>query len=148
MIVMWNLRKPCLIIHFRRNHGFYGGHFEIDHKDQLVEKSSIGNLILTLGMYLNQMVPLMRTFMHKQTCCLKLCTKKWKKLTISKNCILRHIYNIQNSFSRWDATVKLYFFYYLKLLFFYYLFLLFRYMTWWIEILNTTIFDITGPTLW
>ena len=27
--------------------GFYGGHFEIDHNDQLLEKSSIGNLFLT-----------------------------------------------------------------------------------------------------
>ena len=34
-------------MHFKRNHGFYGGHFEIDHKDQLLEKSIIGNLILT-----------------------------------------------------------------------------------------------------
>ena len=25
-----------------RPHGFYGGHFEIDHNDQLLEKSSIG----------------------------------------------------------------------------------------------------------
>ena len=30
-----------------KNHGFYGGHFEIDHNDQLHEKSSIGNLIQT-----------------------------------------------------------------------------------------------------
>ena len=29
------------------NHGFYGGYFEIDHNDQVLEKSSIGNLILT-----------------------------------------------------------------------------------------------------
>ena len=36
-----------LIMHFRSDHGFYGGHFEIDHKDQLLGKSSIGNLILT-----------------------------------------------------------------------------------------------------
>ena len=31
-------------------------------------------------------------------------------MTILKNCILRYIYNIQNSSSRWDATAKLYFF--------------------------------------
>ena len=34
------------IIHFGKKHGFYGGHFEIGHNDQLVE-SSIGNLIET-----------------------------------------------------------------------------------------------------
>ena len=32
-------------------------------------------------------------------------------MTILKNCILRYIYNILNSSSRWDATAKLYFFF-------------------------------------
>ena len=76
---MQNLRKPCSIIHFRRNHGFYGGHFEIGHNDQLLEESSIGNLFLTNGMNLNQMVPLMETFVEKQTCCPKLYAKNEKK---------------------------------------------------------------------
>ena len=35
-----------MIIHFRRNRGFYGGHLEIDHNDQLLEKASIVNLTL------------------------------------------------------------------------------------------------------
>ena len=30
-----------------KKHGFYGGHFEIGHNDQLIDESSIGNLILT-----------------------------------------------------------------------------------------------------
>ena len=60
-------------------------------------------------MYPNQMVPLFEIFVQKRTCCHKLYAKKWKKLTILKNCILRHIYIIQNSSSRWDATAKLYF---------------------------------------
>ena len=29
---------------FRRNYWFYGGHFEIDHNDQILEKSSIAQL--------------------------------------------------------------------------------------------------------
>ena len=43
---MQNLRKPCSIIHFGKNHGLYGGHFEIGHNDQLLDELSIGNLIL------------------------------------------------------------------------------------------------------
>ena len=81
-------------ITFRENHGFYGGHFEIGPYKQLLDESSIGNLILTQGMYLNQMVPLMETFVQKRTCCHKLYAKKYKKNW--KNCILRHIYNIKN----------------------------------------------------
>ena len=68
---MRNLRKPCSVIHFRRSHGFYSDHFEIGHNDQLREESSIGNLILTNGIYLNQMVPLMETIVQKRTCCLR-----------------------------------------------------------------------------
>ena len=71
---MRNLRKLCSIIHFRKKHGFYGGHFEIGHNDQLLDESSIGNLILTSGMYLNQIAPLMETFV------LKLYAKKLKKI--------------------------------------------------------------------
>ena len=41
VLVMRNLRKPCSIIHIGENHGFYGGHFEIDHNDQLLDASSI-----------------------------------------------------------------------------------------------------------
>ena len=73
---MPNLRKPCSIIHFKKKHGFYGGHFEIGHNDQLLDESSIGNLIQTEGMYMNQIVPLMETFVHKRTCCHKLYAKK------------------------------------------------------------------------
>ena len=91
---MRNLRKPCSIIHFVKNHGFYGGHFEVAHNDQLLDESSIGNLILTQWMYMNQMVPFIETLVQKRTCCHKLYAKKLKNL---KNCILRLIYNIQNS---------------------------------------------------
>ena len=59
-------------------------HFEIDHNDQLLEKSSIGNLILTYGMYLNQMVPFMEDFVHKRTCCHKLYAKKEKNDNFEK----------------------------------------------------------------
>ena len=48
---------------------------------KLLEKSSIGNLIPILGMYLNQMVPLMASFVHKRTCCHKLYAKNGEKLT-------------------------------------------------------------------
>ena len=61
---------------FREKHGFYGGHFEIGYNDQLLDESSIGKLILTQGMYLNQIVPLMETFVQKRTCCPKLYAKK------------------------------------------------------------------------
>ena len=47
---------------------------------KLLEKSSIGNLILILGMYLNQMVPLMESFVHKRTCCHKLSAKNGEKI--------------------------------------------------------------------
>ena len=76
---MRNLRKPCSIIHSRRNHGFYGRHFEIGHNHQLHEESSIGNLNLTQWIYLNQMVPSMETFVQKRTCCHKLYAKNEKK---------------------------------------------------------------------
>ena len=32
---------------FREKHGFYGGHFEIGHNHELLDESSIGNLIQT-----------------------------------------------------------------------------------------------------
>ena len=63
---MRNLRKPFSIILFGKKHGFYGGHFEIGHNDQLLDESSIGHLILTKGMYLNQIVSLMETFVQKR----------------------------------------------------------------------------------
>ena len=47
VLMMRDLRKPCSIIHFGRNRGFHGGHFEIGHINQLINESSIGNLIQT-----------------------------------------------------------------------------------------------------
>ena len=63
---------------------------------------------------------------------------KWEKLTILKNFILRHIYNIQNSSSRWDATAKLYFFTILSPQIYD---LMDR------KKLNTTMSDLAGPTV-
>ena len=71
----------------KKNHGFYGIHFKIEHNDQVLEKSSIGNLIVTSGMYPNQMAPLMETLVQKRRCCHKLYAKKWIFFTILKNCI-------------------------------------------------------------
>ena len=48
-----------------------------------------------------------RAGMNMLSICHKLYTEK---MTILKNYILRHIYNIQNSSLRWDATAKLYYF--------------------------------------
>ena len=44
---MFGPHGPNIIIHFRRNRGFYGGHFKIGHNDQLLNESSIGNLLMT-----------------------------------------------------------------------------------------------------
>ena len=59
-------------------------------------------------------------------------------MTILKNFILRHIYNIQNSSSRWDATAKLYFFTILSPQIYE---LMDR------KKLNTTMSDLAGPTV-
>ena len=64
--------------------------------------------------------------------------KKWEKLTILKKFILRHIYNIQNSSSRWDATAKLYFFTILSPQ-------IYDMMD--RKKLNTTMSDLAGPTV-
>ena len=63
-------------------------------------------------MYPKQMVPLMETFVQKRACFHKLYAKKWEKITILNFFILRHIYNIQNSSLRWDASAKKFFLYY------------------------------------
>ena len=44
-------------------------------------------------MYLNQMVPLIETFVHKRTCCRKLYAKKWKKMTKIAFCDISTISN-------------------------------------------------------
>ena len=87
-------------------------------------------------MYPNQMVPLMETFVQKRTYYHKLYAKKWEKITILKKIILRHIYNIQNSSSRWDASA----------IFFFTIFSPQIYDLMDRKKLNTTQFDLTGPT--
>ena len=42
------------------------------------KNQALVTLILTQVMYLNQMVPLMETFVHKRTCCHKLYVKNGK----------------------------------------------------------------------
>ena len=63
---------------FREKHGFYGGHFEIGYNDQLLDESSIGNLILTKDVS-EPNGTAHGDFCAKRTCCPKLYAKLKKK---------------------------------------------------------------------